>query len=204
MKTLQFIRHTESVANVGNLLGGQSDFALSEKGIRDASVLAELFAARYSVDTIISSPLMRARQTADPFSDLLGLEVTLNAALLEQNIGVFSGWSYPAAEADPRYEPDRTKRWDWTPPGGESYRQMADRIRPFFTAMEALPNGSRILCFTHAVTLRIIVGLLENTLPVYPTALVRNGELLSVDYTSLGTPHVLRSEYYGDQLEGRE
>jgi len=204
MPTLYFIRHTESEANVLHLLGGQSDFPLSDKGKRDADLLAGLFAARHTADHIISSPLARAQQTAEPFAKRLGLPILLNPALMEQNMGIFSGWSYARAEADPRYELDKTKRWHWSPPGGESYAAMADRIRPFFSALGAFPQGAKILCFTHAVTLRILVGFLENTLPVYPVPLVRNGELLVVDFQGLGKVHTLKYEYDGDQLEGRE
>jgi len=118
MPTQYFIRHTESEANVLHLLGGQSDFPLSDKGKRDADLLAGLFAARHTADHIISSPLARAQQTAEPFAKRLGLPILLNPALMEQNMGIFSGWSYARAEADPRYELDKTKRWHWSPPGG--------------------------------------------------------------------------------------
>jgi broad specificity phosphatase PhoE len=204
MKTLYFVRHAESEANVLNILGGQSDFALSDRGRADAALLAERFTARYGADLIVSSPLRRARETAEPFSIRLGLEVAPDPALMEQNMGVFSGLSYAEAEADPRYERDRTKRWDWTPPGGESYRAMADRIRPFFATVDKLADGTRLLCFTHAVTLRIVIGLLEDTLPAYPTSLTRNGEILAVEYTGLGKTHAVVSQYYGDQTDGRE
>lgn len=204
MKTLYFVRHAESEANVRNILGGQIDFPLSDKGRADAALLAERFTARYGVDRIVSSPLKRARETAEPFSVRLGLDLAFDPALMEQNMGVFSGMSYAEAEADPRYERDRTKRWDWTPPGGESYRAMADRIRPFFAFVDSLGDGTRLLCFTHAVTLRIVIGLLEDTLPVYPTSLTRNAEILAVEYSGLGRSHIVVSQYYGDQAEGRE
>ena len=204
MKTLTFVRHAESVANVGNLLAGQSDFPLSDKGKADAARLPERLFQEFSVSHLFSSPLVRALQTAEPFARRTGLPVVTDAALMEQNIGVFTGWSYPEAEADPRYETERTKRWEWVPPGGESYRTMAERIRPFFLRIDALPEGAQVLCFTHAVTLRLIVGLLENTLPVYPTGLARNGEFLTVDYQGLGTHHVVKSRYFGDQVEGKE
>jgi len=205
MKTLAFVRHSESVANVGNLLAGQSDFPLSDKGKSDALNLAERLFRDFPVDKLFSSPLTRALQTAEPLARLSGLVVVTNPALMEQHIGVFTGWSYPDAEADARYEQDRTKRWEWAPPGGgESYRAMAARIRPFFHRIDELPDGTTALCFTHAVTLRIIVGILEDTLPAYPTGLTRNGEILAVDYQGLGRRHEIRSHYYGDQTEGRE
>ena len=62
MKKLSFIRHAESVANVGNLLAGQSDFPLSEKGLADALRLAERLRDDLP-DALYSSPLTRAMQT---------------------------------------------------------------------------------------------------------------------------------------------
>jgi broad specificity phosphatase PhoE len=204
MKTLAFVRHAESVANLGNQLAGQSDVPLSDKGRVDAAQLAARVLAEAQFDRLFSSPLVRAVQTAEPFAALSGLPVVTDPALMEQHIGVFTGWTYPEAEHDPRYEQDRTKRWDWAPPGGgESYRAMAERIRPFFARIDALPDGCRVLCFTHAVTLRLIVGLLENTLPVYPTTLARNGELLAVEYQGLGIPHKVTTRYWGSQVEGK-
>lgn len=205
MKILSFVRHTESMANVQNLLAGQQDFPLSEKGKSDALVLAKRLHQAFPFDFVFSSPLVRAMQTAEPFAAATGLTIVTDNALREQNIGEFSGWSYPKAEADSRYQQDRSSRWEWAPPGGgESYRAMSERIRPFFDRIGALPDDVRVLCFTHAVTLRIIVGLLENTLPAYPTSLARNGEILTVEYTGLGVRHTVQSRYFGEQSEGRE
>jgi broad specificity phosphatase PhoE len=211
LKRLFFIRHAESVANERDVLAGQLDFALSDGGRKDAETIAARFASWLgkeaggeTIDRIISSPLLRAAQTAAPFSRIFGLPVETDQALMEQNLGIFSGMTYAEAEAHPGYEKDRTRRWDWLPQGGESYRSIADRLRPFFGRMEAIAEASRILVVTHAVTLRMITALLENSLPRYPTSIARNGELLAVDFSGLGEKHGLTPISLGSSAERKE
>jgi len=208
---LYFMRHAESEANRKNLLAGQLDFPLSEEGQRQSREVADAFLRDRPIDAIISSPLLRARATALPFCEALGLRLELDEALLEQDMGVFSGSSYPEAEADPRYELDKSRRWDWVPPGGESYEMIARRLRPFFERLDGrrpspenpAANPEHLLVITHAVTLRIIEAYLLASLPRYPTALARNGEILETDYRGLGIPHELERHYWGKDSEGR-
>ena len=95
MPILYFIRHAESEANVKNILASQQDFPLSKKGMDDARQIAEKFSVTNSVDQIISSPLIRAVQTAQPFSDIFNIEINTDHNLMEQHLGRFSG-SMPA------------------------------------------------------------------------------------------------------------
>jgi broad specificity phosphatase PhoE len=117
-------------------------------------------------------------------------------------MGAFAGKTYAEAEADPAYELDRSRRWDWSPPGGESYRAIAWRLRPFFARLDAR-SEKRILIVTHAVALRLIVAILEDSLPAYPVALARNAEILEVDYRGLGQRHEITSHYYGKDGAGK-
>lgn len=199
MPTLFFMRHAESEANKAKYLASQTDVSITEEGVKAAAEIAGEFLKDYSVDNIYASPQLRARQTATPFSGLSGLDVIVDPALSEQHLGRFTGMTYDEALADPYFESDRMKRWDWEPEGGgESYRMLASRIAPFFNRFEMLDNGSNSLIVSHAVTLRIIKGLLENTLPLYPEKIANNGEIWQVDFKGLGKKHVVKSHFYGN------
>lgn len=199
MITLFFIRHAESEANKAKYLASQTDVPITDEGTKAAAGIADEFLTDYSVDTIYASPQLRARQTAAPFSSLSGLEVFVDPALSEQHLGRFTGMKYDEALADPNFESDRMKRWEWEPEGGgESYRMLASRITPFFKKMENLDNGSNILIVTHAVTLRIIKGLLEDTLPIYPEKIANNGEIWQVEFLRLGHKHFIKTHFYGN------
>jgi broad specificity phosphatase PhoE len=131
-------------------------------------------------------------------------------------MGIFAGRSYEWAEAQNSYELDKSKRWYWTPPGGESYGQIAERLSPFFDRLPALATelgggatgdgGGRIdvLVVTHAVTLRLVQATLEASLPVYPERLARNGEILEALWRGRGQRHQVAFRYYGSQTTAHE
>lgn len=205
---VSFIRHFESEANAANVLAGQLDYRLSDRGRKDAALTAEKFLAESPITRIISSPLVRALETAAPFAQATQIEPEIEPAITEQNMGIFSGKTYPWAEAHPNYEQNKSARWDWVPPGGESYRMIAERLSSFFGRLDSL-NGrmnveDRVLVVTHAVTLRLIQAILEDTVPRYPTKLARNGEILETLYRGNGTPHEIAFRYFGSDADGRE
>ncbi len=193
MKTIYFIRHAQSEANLQDLLASRMDFPLTEQGLADAATIAAGLKKIATIDRIVSSPLLRARQTAEPIAKAFGLEVGVDERLTEQELGVFSGLTYAELDARPDYMHDRTQRWHWVPEGGgESYGMLAERLVPFFQSIESMPQGG-ILFVTHAVTMRMIKGHLEQTLPDYPYDIARNGEIWKTLFTRLGDRHVVES-----------
>lgn len=195
---MYIIRHTESEANVQNILAGQIDYPLSTKGKQDAKQIAQWFTSRFIPETIYCSPLLRAKQTAQPFRISQTTQFIENNRLTEQNLGIFQGKTYEEVEADPMYVNDRNKRWEWEVPSGESYKDMAIRIESFFSSLE--PNQADCLIVTHAVAMRIIRGVLENTLPIYPEKIPRNGEIWEIDFKGIGKRHEIRS-LFADNME---
>ena len=185
MTTIYLMRHAESVANVGEILAGRTDFALSEDGKADALALAQAFSERFSIDAIWCSPLLRAQQTAAPFLTRCDAPFRFDDRLMEQHLGRFSGMTYQQAEADAGYCRDRTARWQWVPEGGgESYEMIATRVQSFlddFAAESRRLRLGHVLVVTHAVTLRLFRACLEKTLPKYPEKIAANGEIWRVD-----------------------
>ena len=191
MIRLFLLRHAESEANVGHILAGQRDFPLSSQGKLDAEGLAVSFAGQYQIQIIHCSPLLRAVQTAAPFVTRCDAPLVLDPRILEQHLGRFSGMTYAQAEADPGYQADRKKRWDWTPEGGgESYSGISFRVKDFLTSLFVRPE-TRVLVVTHAVTLRLFRAILEGTLPAYPESIPGNGELWSCHWD--GSPTAVHS-----------
>jgi broad specificity phosphatase PhoE len=192
MTTLYLMRHTESAANVRNILAGQQDFALSTDGKADAAKLAEEFSAGRQIDAIWCSPLLRAQQTAAPFVVACNAPLSLDKRLMEQNLGRFSGLSYAEAEADPAYCRDRLARWHWVPEGGgESYEMIATRVDAFLDELRkqyASRPDATLLIVTHAVTLRLFRACIERTLPDYPEKIAANGEIWRATLSTDGSP----------------
>ncbi len=199
MPTLFFMRHAESTANKNRILASQTDVSLTPEGMQGAFDVAREFLRGFTIDSIITSPQLRACQTGNPFEKMSGIIAEIDVAVSEQHFGRFTGMTYDDVKIDPSYEKDVTKRWDWTPEGGgESYKMLASRITSFFDKFGSIYTGSNILIVTHAVTLRIIKALLEDTLPLYPEKIANNGEIWQIEFKGLGYKHTVKSLFYGN------
>ena len=99
-----FLRHGESVGNAEDRFQGQADFPLTEKGRLQARALAERWQAEgVTFDRCISSPLLRASQTAQIITDALGVPLEFDPVWKELDNGGLAGLSQDeAAERFPR------------------------------------------------------------------------------------------------------
>lgn len=90
--TITLLRHGESVGNANGYYQGQSDFPLTEKGEQQAKALAHRWKNEAVIfDRIISSPLARARQTAQIIANGLAAPLEFNSDWMERNNGVLDG-----------------------------------------------------------------------------------------------------------------
>ena len=198
---IHIMRHAQSEANINEILAGQLDYPLTEKGKKDAEQIARWYNSRYSPSVIYCSPQIRAKQTAAPFHTSNSIPFRTDERLKEHNLGIFQGMTYSQVEGNPAYQMDKTRRWDWNIPEGESYRDIAKRIESFFSSIE--PDHPDFLIVTHAVAMRLMKGVLENTLPIYPGELAKNGEIWELDFQGLGHSHTITS-LFADSVDYEE
>ncbi len=121
-----FLRHGESIGNAESRWQGQSDYALTERGRAQARALAERWkseAAKF--DLIISSPLVRAKETAEIVASALGVKIELDPILLERNIGEMEGLTMEEVRKIP--QPPYITPYD--PIGGEGEGDWALFLR---------------------------------------------------------------------------
>ena len=97
------------------ILASQLDFPLSEVGRKDAIQIATKLPKIAKIDCIISSPLIRAMETASPIAKQLHIPIETDERILEQDLGIFSGMSYKELEHRDDYMHDRSNRWNWVP-----------------------------------------------------------------------------------------
>lgn len=133
---LYCVRHGESTYNVEGRLQGQSDTRLSPLGQKHAAAVAATL-GKLPIEAVYASPLSRARETAQPLADALGLPVECDERLKEINIGVFQGAL--ASELSDRF-PEEAARWrsqdpDYRIPGGESRRDLMLRAEAALRAI---------------------------------------------------------------------
>lgn len=89
---ITLLRHGELVGNAESRWQGQAEYPLTEKGRAQAKALAERWKnEKMKFDHVISSPLERARDTAEIIAAALGLEIEFESLWLERDNGEFSG-----------------------------------------------------------------------------------------------------------------
>jgi broad specificity phosphatase PhoE len=118
---LILVRHGESTGNAARLLAGRIDLPLTERGIDQAKSVG---AVLDGVTRVISSPLGRARATAEALG--LGLPVEIDDRWVEVDYGSFDG--RPLAEVPAALWREWRSDPDFRPPGGESLAEVGSRV----------------------------------------------------------------------------
>jgi broad specificity phosphatase PhoE len=149
MPVLYYVRHGETDFNSQGRLQGRRDTVLNTHGRQQAAecgvLLGDLFVRdhRRAQDfKYVSSPLKRARETMEIVRAMLGLEAhnyEVDARLIEIAYGEWEGLTLHEIEtrnASVLSARERDK-WDFAPPGGESYRELADRIGNWYRPLTA-------------------------------------------------------------------
>ncbi|MFB7467167.1 bifunctional RNase H/acid phosphatase [Streptomyces sp. NPDC056224] len=161
--TLVLLRHGETALTPQKRFSGSggSDPELSPAGRRQAAAVAEALAARGTVQTVISSPLRRCRETAQAVADRLGLDVTVEEGLREVDFGAWEGLTF--AEVRERF-PDDLQAWLDSPKaaptgGGESFMAATRRISATRDRLLAAHAGRTVLLVTHVTPVKILVRL---------------------------------------------
>lgn len=147
MPVLFCIRHGETDYNVEGRLQGRRDVALNARGRDQAracgGLLRDLFArdGREATDfAYVASPLQRARSTMEIIRATLGLDphaYALDDRLMEISYGGWEGLTLPEIESRmPGMLAERERdKWDFAPPGGESYRVLTRRIGEWYEGL---------------------------------------------------------------------
>ncbi len=137
------VRHGRTASNAAGLLLGHADPPLDELGLRQAALVA---AAVGPVDAVVSSPLRRARQTADVFESTSG-DVSIDERFIELDYGEWDG--LPLADV----APEQWSAWradvDFAPPGGESLRALGRRVGEGLTEVADRWTGRKVVVVTH-------------------------------------------------------
>ncbi len=168
-RLLVLVRHGESDWNKKNLFTGWRDVDLTEQGVKEAREAGRLLKAQgLKFDVAFTSALIRAQRTLDIMLEELGqtdLTTYKDQALNERDYGDLSGLNKD--DARKKWGPEQVHIWrrsyDVAPPGGESLRDTAARVLPYYI-QEMLPavlRGERVLVSAHGNSLRALVMVLD-------------------------------------------
>lgn len=183
MPYLVIVRHGQSVWNLENRFTGWVDVELTDTGRAEAAAAGDAIKAlNISFDTAFTSALMRAQHTLDIILAKLGQQppVSKDQALNERMYGDLQGLN--KAETAAKFGDEQVHIWrrsyDVPPPNGESLKDTAARVLPYFKAniLPQLQQGKNILVVAHGNSLRALImfleGLKEEEIPLVelPTA----------------------------------
>jgi 2,3-bisphosphoglycerate-dependent phosphoglycerate mutase len=167
--TLVLCRHGQSDWNLKNLFTGWRDPGLSPKGIDEAHDAARrLKALGLTFDIAFTSALSRAQHTTQIILEDLGqseLETIRDQALNERDYGDLSGLNKDEARA--KFGEEQVHIWrrsyDVPPPGGESLRDTAARVLPYYIhrVQPQVMSGKTVLVAAHGNSLRALIMALE-------------------------------------------
>ncbi len=170
---LVLVRHGESEWNKLNLFTGWRDVGLTETGTAEAHRAGKLIKAQgFVFDIAYTSALKRAQLTLEIMLEELGqqgLETIKDQALNERDYGDLSGLNKD--DARKRWGDEQVHIWrrsfDIAPPGGESLKDTAARVLPYYEA-EILPQvlaGKNVLVAAHGNSLRALIMQLDKLSP---------------------------------------
>ena len=172
-RLLVLVRHGQSDWNLKNLFTGWRDVDLTEKGVAEAREAGrKLKAQGIKFDVAFTSVLKRAERTLDLMLTELGqtaIPVLKDQALNERDYGDLVGLNKD--DARKKWGEEQVHIWrrsyDVAPPGGESLRDTAARVLPYYIR-EILPRvlrGDRVLVSAHGNSLRALVMVLDKHTP---------------------------------------
>lgn len=198
-RILVLVRHGQSEWNRLNLFTGWRDPDLTEKGVIEARWAGRVLRDHgLKFDQAFTSRLRRAQNTLDIILDVMGqsgVPIERDEALNERDYGQLSGLNKD--EARQRFGEDMVARWrrsyDIPPPGGESLKDTAARVLPYYDARiwPVVAAGKSVIVAAHGNSLRALIMRLEGL----------TGEEIIQRELATGAPIVYRLEETGAVVE---
>ncbi|MEB3020905.1 bifunctional RNase H/acid phosphatase [[Mycobacterium] crassicus] len=184
---LLLLRHGQTELSVQRRYSGRGNPPLTDTGRRQAESAARYLAERGGIAAVISSPLLRCRDTAGAAAKQLGLDVSVDQDLTETDFGAWEGLTFAeAAEHDPELHRRWLKDTSTKPPGGESFDAVQQRVLAARDRIIADHGGTTVLVVSHVTPIKTLLRL---ALDAGPAILYR----LHLDLASLSI-----AEFYGD------
>ena len=186
--TILLARHGETAWNQDKIIRGNYDIGLNDTGKAQARLLAQVFKNR-KIDAAYSSPMSRARQTAEISLSAQNITPEIDERLLEINYG---DWTGKRESEVAEQWPEEYNTWNTSPqnanfPNGESLREVHKRA---FEAMEEIAlkhNNQTVALFAHRVVNQLLVlAVLESELDRFRIILQDNCCLNEFERTDTG------------------
>ncbi|WP_280073498.1 histidine phosphatase family protein [Gordonia alkanivorans] len=165
------LRHGQTALSVDRRYSGRGNPELTAEGLRQARAAAQRVVREKHISAIVTSPLSRARATADEVAAVTGVDVVEHPGLIENDFGEWEGLTF--VEASERH-PEIHREWlsDITvpAPGGESFAQVAERVAETKDDLLQQYPGQTVVLVSHVTPIKL---MLREALGVGPELLFR-------------------------------
>ena len=160
MTTFFFVRHGESEANAAHRFSGRSDSPLTERGRRQADIVAEAL-RDVPFDRIVATPLSRSLDTALVIGRRRKMPVDVVNDLIEIDVGDRTGATFDEIRGLPDWKDDGFVAW----PSGETLEQVLERALRAVRRIHRESEGGTVLVIGHGGVTRILVSHFLGILP---------------------------------------
>lgn len=152
------VRHGVTDWHAQRRVLGQRDIGLNADGIAQAQALARVL-SEVPIGEVISSPLVRAVQTAEILAEPFRLSIARDPRLTDFRVGRWEGMPYDEVAASPEYQKFVADPLSTQIPGGEDLRDIRDRsVAAVEQALEDAPAGESVCLVTHAGIVRVLLA----------------------------------------------
>ncbi len=178
MNEILLLRHAEP-ESAGLYIGRGSNPELSPAGRKKAEEITRIL-VREKPERLYSSPLKRALKTITPTAVKTGLEIVISENFSEMDFGDWEGLGWKEIEQrDPNlWHSWLDNPWEIPPPGGETLKELQERVISSLNQILNNHPGEKILIATHGGPIRTILG---HALALEPSAFWSVG----IDYAGL-------------------
>ncbi|QGU04189.1 Phosphoserine phosphatase 1 [Corynebacterium comes] len=156
------VRHGVTPTTGQVLPGRAPGLHLSEAGEEQARGVAERLAG-LPLAAIYTSPMERARETAAPTAERLGLTPIIWEGIVECDFGEWTGGQLGELSRLPEWKTVQKKPSEFRFPGGESFVEMQARMAASLEEIAARHKGEVVVCFSHADPIKAAVAHLGGT-----------------------------------------
>lgn len=170
MTLICLVRHGETDWNSIRKIQGRTDIPINETGIRQAKDCSH-FLNEFQWNVLVSSPLIRARQTAEIIKEELKLPIIVMENFIERNYGAIEGLTIE----------ERSKLFpDLRCPGQESIEIVRERVMEGIEELHRLYQNKKIILVAHGGVINVILSILSNGMIGTGKTGLSNGSLSNI------------------------
>ncbi len=176
---VDFVRHGQTEGNKNHIMGGITDFPLTEEGKTQAEKTLSQLDDNYH--EIYCSDLSRCKQTAEILNRNMQLPIKYDPRLRERNFGLLEGnrWKDWDPTGEKRAIDTVDQKYDYRPFDGESFEDVRDRILDFIKHLKkTAKKDAKILVVTHGGIIRLLHHTLKGKIP----ETIHNGSLHEFEF----------------------